>query len=137
MRKIWGHLVDTIFYSYLALTTTLFSTGYGFYLLSNPFLIHTQSNYEFLNSLPGILGSFVLPLTFIITGILNLLAVMFQWKNRRFFLFLLLFLWSVMLVGFIFQQATGTTNAGWLMGIYVITNLIGVFVEEGKNARRK
>lgn len=133
INRIKERLTNIVFYRYFAFTTCLLSIGYGNYLLDNPSLINNQESYKFMSELADVFGNVFLPTLLVISGTLKMFAIYFNWKNKKIFLIVLLFIWSLIFAGFLIQLINGIPAAGFYFSAYVILNLVGAYVEEGRN----
>lgn len=136
ISRIKERLTNLFFYRYFAFTTTLLSVGYGKYLLDNPGLINNQATYKFMSEFADVFGNVFLPTCLIVAGTLKMIAIYFNWNTKKTFLILLLFIWSLIFAGFLIQFLNGIPAAGFYFSAYVILNLVGAYVEEGRNIGR-
>ena len=133
ISRIKERLTNLFFYRYFAFTTTLLSISYGGYLLDNPNLINNQVSYKFMSELADVFGNVFLPAYLIVAGVLKMVAIYFNWKTKKIFLIILLFIWSLIFAGYLIQLINGIPAAGLYFSAYVILNLVGAYVEEGRN----
>ena len=89
-----------------------------------------------MSEFADVFGNVFLPTLLVISGTLKMIAIYFNWKTKKTFLIVQLFIWSLIFAGFLIQLINGIPAAGFYFSAYVILNLVGAYVEEGRNIGR-
>lgn len=95
------------------------SIAFGFYLYNYPLTISQKTSYEVITN---ILSSEWLALAFIVASLAKLLFIGIDYgKGKLLALSALIFLWTLVTVGFFLQHINGFPNGGWILtGVIVI-----------------
>lgn len=124
MKERMKKLKTVIILRWFSVCLSLGSIGYGLYLQSYPFTVNESASYAIVTN---ILSSNFLAGLLVIFGLLKLIFV-FTGHQKGLLIALsgLIFLWTLVTIGFFVQFLNGVINSGWILGLIIVTQAWGI-----------
>lgn len=124
MKERVKKLKTVIILKWYSVCLSIGSILFGVYLQSYPFTISASVSYDIITN---ILRSEWLALLLIVFGLLKLLFIGINYpKGRLIALSGLIFLWTIIAVGFYIQHINGHTNSGWIICAIIVFQAMGI-----------
>lgn len=124
MKERMKKLKTVIILKWYSVCLSIGSIAFGMYLHSYPFTINASVSYEIITN---ILRSDWLALLLIGFSLLKLLFIGIDYpKGRLIALSGLIFLWTLVAVGFYIQHINGHTNSGWIICAIIVFQAMGI-----------